>query len=101
LPNNPLGARQWIKFGQKTAPQVGAVLVFWREKRDGFKGHVGFYEAEDDEAFHVLGGNQSDSVNLTRVAKSRLLGARWPASAAALARGATARGAGGLSTNEQ
>lgn len=29
--------------------------------------------------FYVLGGNQSDAVNIARIAKSRLLGARWPA----------------------
>ncbi len=103
LPNNPLGARQWSKFGEKTTPQIGAVLVFWREKRDGYKGHVGFYEAEDDEAYHVLGGNQSNSVSIARVAKTRLLGARWPVSAATLATGVTARvdAGGGLSRDEQ
>ena len=28
--------------------------------------------------FHVLGGNPSDAVTIARIAKSRLLGARWP-----------------------
>ena len=28
---------------------------------------------------YVLGGNQSDAVTIARIAKSRLLGARWPA----------------------
>jgi len=28
--------------------------------------------------FYVLGGNQSDAVTIARIAKSRLLGARWP-----------------------
>lgn len=39
---------------------------------------MGFYWAEDDDAYHVLGGNQSNSVNITRIAKDRLLSARWP-----------------------
>ena len=34
---------------------------------------------EDDTHFFVLGGNQSDAVTIARIAKSRLLGARWPA----------------------
>lgn len=33
---------------------------------------------EDDRASHVLGGNQSDCVCVMRVAKSRLIAARWP-----------------------
>ncbi len=81
LPPNPLGARNWQSFGESTSPRLGAVLVFWREAKNGSKGHVGFYYAEDKEAFTVLGGNQSNSVSLARVAKTRLLAARWPKSA--------------------
>ncbi len=80
MPANPLGARQWLKFGDDVTPQFGSALVFWRESPSSFKGHVGFYWAEDDLHFHVLGGNQSDSVSVSRVMKSRLLGARWPKS---------------------
>jgi hypothetical protein len=32
----------------------------------------------DASAFHVLGGNQSDSVCITRIAKARLYAARRP-----------------------
>jgi uncharacterized protein (TIGR02594 family) len=78
LPENPLGARNWAGFGAAARPQLGAVLVFWRGSPGGWAGHVGFYWGEDDAAFHVLGGNQSDAVTVTRVAKSRLLAARWP-----------------------
>lgn len=67
-------AKQWALWGEATTPCVGAVLVFIR---DG-GGHVGFYEGEDDGAYHVLGGNQGDRVSVTRIAKSRLFAARWP-----------------------
>lgn len=79
LPANPLGARQWQKFGRRCDPQPGAVMVFWRvSARDG-RGHVGFYVAEDAAGFyHILGGNQSDAVNIRRVPKARFLEARWP-----------------------
>lgn len=80
LPANPLGARKWQSFGVETQPRLGAVLVFWRGSKNGWKGHVGFYWAEDDEAYHVLGGNQSNEVSVTRIAKQRLLSARWPKS---------------------
>ena len=51
---------------------LGDVLVF---SRNG-GGHVGFYVGEDTTHYHVLGGNQSDSVNIARIAKNRLFGIR-------------------------
>lgn len=71
--DQPLWALNWAKYGLPTdKPALGDVLSF---KRNG-GGHVGFYVAEDKEAFHVLGGNQSDQVSITRVAKPRLWAAR-------------------------
>ena len=82
LPNNPLGARNWLKFGAPCEPGLGAVLVFWRVSRNSFKGHVGFYAGEDAKGNpHVLGGNQSNKVSVALIAKDRLLGARWPSTA--------------------
>jgi uncharacterized protein (TIGR02594 family) len=74
--DNPLWARDWAKFGVKCdPPRYGSILVFER----GSGGHVGFYISEDDDYYHVLGGNQSDSVSMAKVAKSRLLACKWPA----------------------
>jgi uncharacterized protein (TIGR02594 family) len=71
----PLWARNWLDFGKPVAtPGLGDVLVFSRGKG----GHVGFYVGEDEWAYHVLGGNQGNEVSVTRVLKSRLLGARRP-----------------------
>lgn len=68
-----LSALEWANWGQKAdVPKLGDVLVF---KRDG-GGHVGIYVGEDAQAYHVLGGNQSDSVNITRILKTRLYAAR-------------------------
>lgn len=79
LPANPLGARNWMKFGVALPnPQIGAVAVFWRGARDGWQGHVGFVVGHDRTHLHILGGNQSDSVSVARIAKDRLLGYRWP-----------------------
>lgn len=41
-------------------------------------GHVGFAVGQDKDYYHVLGGNQSDQVNITKIAKSRCVGIRWP-----------------------
>lgn len=73
---NPYWARNWLGFGKACKPVYGAVLVF---ERGPSSGHVGFAMGQDDTAFHVLGGNQSNAVTVARIAKSRLLGARWPA----------------------
>lgn len=79
IPAKPLWARSWASFGRglgrSEAPSLGDVLVF---VRDG-GGHVGIYVGEDAAAFHVLGGNQADTVCITRIAKSRLLTCRRPA----------------------
>jgi uncharacterized protein (TIGR02594 family) len=72
---NPYWARNWLLFGQTVQPITGAVLVFER----GSGGHVGFAIGQDNTHFYVLGGNQSDAVTIARITKSRLLGARWPA----------------------
>lgn len=73
--DSPLWALSWADFGKPTTgAMLGDVLTF---KRNG-GGHVGLYVGEDAGAFHVLGGNQSDQVNITRVAKSRFYRARRP-----------------------
>ena len=75
LGTNPYWAPNWLLFGQPVQPITGAVLVF----ECGSGGYVGFAVGKHDPTFFVLGGNQSDAVTIARVAKSRLLGARWPA----------------------
>jgi uncharacterized protein (TIGR02594 family) len=75
IPKHPLWALSWSAFGAKSpAAALGDVLVFVRNGG----GHVGLYVGEDASAFHVLGGNQSDRVCITRVAKARLYAARRP-----------------------
>jgi uncharacterized protein (TIGR02594 family) len=75
LGQNPYWARNWGLLGRATAPTYGAVLVFER----GSGGHVGFAVGQDSASFYVLGGNQSNAVTVARIAKDRLIGARWPA----------------------
>jgi uncharacterized protein (TIGR02594 family) len=75
-PERPLWALNWARFGAAApAPMLGDVLVF----RRGGGGHVALYVGEDEEAFHVLGGNQADRVCFARLARSRLHAARRPA----------------------
>ncbi|MDX3977167.1 TIGR02594 family protein [Shinella sp.] len=75
LPANPLGALQYNKFGRQLAvPALGAIMTF---TRDG-GGHVGLYVGEDKTHFHILGGNQGNSVRISRIEKDRLSDTRWP-----------------------
>jgi len=99
-PDNPLGARNWGKFGVACPPIFGATLTFWRGSRSGWKGHVGFYYGEDATAFHVLGGNQSNAVTVTRLAKNRLLESRWPKGVKISGKPIFLNSNGSLSTNE-
>lgn len=68
-----LWALNWNKFGtRQTVAMLGDVLTF---SRNG-GGHVGIYVGEDEKCYHVLGGNQSNSVCITRIEKTRLSQAR-------------------------
>lgn len=97
---SPLWALSWADFGEPVkVPMLGDVLTF---KRDG-GGHVGLYVGEDATAYHVLGGNQSDKVCITRIAKSRLYKARRPKYNVqpSNVRRVTLQGNGALSKNEK
>lgn len=77
-----LAARSWLDWGNPlSAPRLGAVMVFSRGDPNGWQGHVGLYVGEDATHYQILGGNQSNSVKVKRIAKTRLLGIRWPATA--------------------
>lgn len=69
-------ARSYIDWGQKLdAPAVGCVVVFTRVGG----GHVGFVVGQDKSgALLVLGGNQSDEVNIRAFPPSRVSAYRWP-----------------------
>lgn len=72
-----LNARSWLDVGTKvTVPKVGDVCVFWRNHKDSWEGHVGFYLGEQGDKINVLGGNQNQSVCVALYPKSRLLGYR-------------------------
>lgn len=70
------GARSYADWGQKLeAPVSGCVVVF---SRDG-GGHVGFVVGQDEAGnLLVLGGNQSDEVNVRAFPRSRVTAYRWP-----------------------
>lgn len=69
-------ARSYLDWGQQLAlPVPGCVVVFTRQGG----GHVGFAVGRDRTGnLLVLGGNQSDAVNVRAFPVSRVTGYRWP-----------------------
>lgn len=76
-------AKSYLDWGHALdAPRVGAVAVFHRgpgAPTARGPGHVGFLVEERENAVLLLGGNQSNHVNIKSYAKSRLMAYRWPA----------------------
>ncbi len=74
-----LRALSFATWGEPyTLPTLGAVLVFSRPEG----AHVGLYAGERDDAYYVLGGNQSNAVGYAWIAKHRLVTCRWPSGVA-------------------
>jgi len=69
---DPLWALNWRNFGQAVErPMLGDVMV--KPRYSGGRligGHVTLYVGEDEAAYHAMGGNQSDRVNIARYAKA-------------------------------
>ncbi len=82
-----LRARSWLEIGHRiniadARPGFDVVILQRGEGRQpgpeviDAPGHVGFFAGVDGDLIEVLGGNQSDTVKVSRYSKSRLLGIR-------------------------
>lgn len=72
-----LNARSWLKVGCETVdPKPGNIVVLWRESMNSWKGHVGVFIKHDRDRIWILGGNQSNSFQISTYAKFKLLGYR-------------------------
>lgn len=72
---NLLRARYLSSWGRPVTldnMKLGDLVVFAREGG----GHVAFYIAETKHSVFVIGGNQSNAVTITEIAKSRIIGVR-------------------------
>lgn len=73
IPKVAVRASEWGNWGTPVkVAELGDILVFTRSGG----GHVGMYVGEDDKNYYVLGGNQSDEVNIAKLAKTRLTAIR-------------------------
>ena len=75
-----LQARSFLKWGvELPEPPVGCIVIFWRGKKKGFKGHIGFVVGQDSAGnLMVMGGNQGNQANIRKFKRDRVLGYRWP-----------------------
>jgi len=69
-----LDARSWLNVGEETpVPNKGDIAILWRESIDSWKGHVGLYIRSNDSYIWLLGGNQSNEVNISAYPIGRVL----------------------------
>lgn len=74
-----LDARSWLKIGKIVKePEIGDVVVLWRDNINSWQGHVGLYISEDKKEgrIYILGGNQDNAITIRPYHKSRVLGYR-------------------------
>lgn len=72
-----LNARSWLSVGKETkTPEMGDIVILWRESPTSWKGHVGIFIAKNDSFIWLLGGNQNNEVNISKFELSKVLGYR-------------------------
>lgn len=77
LPSNPFFAQAWGKFGvDAKGPVVGSIgVIRWTPS----SGHVGIVAGVDGSRVNLLGGNQSNSINVSSFPRNKFIAFRWPA----------------------
>jgi len=74
--NSPL-ARSWLNVGLSVEePVPGDIVIFWREQKDSYLGHVAIWLGETEEGAVCIGGNQDDSVCIRVYDPKMILGYR-------------------------
>jgi len=91
-------AKSYLSWGADLqAPIIGCIAVFTRAGG----GHVGFVAGKDGAGnLLILGGNQTDAVNIKAFQKERVAGYRWPIGVAAPTAALPVLGAAELSRAE-
>lgn len=77
LPSNPFFAQAWRSFGKDVGvPIVGSIgVIRWTAT----SGHVGFVAGVSGSQVHLLGGNQSNAINVSAFPRAKFIAYRWPA----------------------
>ena len=77
---NSAAAVSWARWGKKVDnPAYGAIAVIdWDGPGPGWKGHVGFVVGMQGSSVLLLGGNQSNSVNVASFGTSKIIAYVYP-----------------------
>ncbi|MFW6272161.1 MAG: TIGR02594 family protein [bacterium] len=75
--SNKANARSWLNVGKKVKePKLGDIIVLQRGNSN-WKGHVGlFIRYKDSKSVYILGGNQTNMVNISIYNRNKILGFR-------------------------
>lgn len=76
---NRANARSWLTVGRPIDdPAPGDVVIFWRDKPDSWKGHVGVFMGfnKNRSVVYCLGGNQKNTVSIQGYDAGKVLGFR-------------------------
>lgn len=71
-------ARSWLKWGKPLDTPVEGCIVVFKRGSNPAAGHVAFLKKDEGGYVAVVGGNQSDSVKVSRFPKTAVIGYRWP-----------------------
>jgi uncharacterized protein (TIGR02594 family) len=76
---NRANARSWLSVGKPVDdPAPGDIVIFWRERPDSWKGHVGIFMgfSKNRSVVFSLGGNQKSTVSIQGFDANTVLGFR-------------------------
>jgi uncharacterized protein (TIGR02594 family) len=70
-------ARSFLNLGINTdKPEMGDIVVFWRESKESWKGHVGIVIRVDGSMVYALAGNDNNMVAIHPYSTHSVLGYR-------------------------
>lgn len=75
---NSAAARSFIDWGRTIEMPVYGCIVVFERGNSNWKGHVGFFVGFHQGDLLILGGNQSDAVNIKKYPRSKVLAYRMP-----------------------
>lgn len=77
LGTQKLNARSFLDWGvEVTEPKMGDIVILWRIAKDSPFGHVGIFIKSEGDIIYILGGNQSNAVNIKPFSKAQVLAYR-------------------------
>lgn len=77
--SNKINARSWLDVGTEVPleqAKPGDVIILWRVSPKSWEGHVGFFIRKGPGVCWILGGNQSNAVNILSFKDAQVLGIR-------------------------